>query len=69
MNRGGFSFKRLLGVSRAKSRASRAFGIPFTRGGRHRKIGSKITGGGCLVAVCFGVGVSASLAVMILVLT
>jgi hypothetical protein len=48
MNRGGFSLKRLLGVSRAKSRA---FGIPFTRGGRHRKIGRKITGGGCLVTI------------------
>lgn len=39
MNLGGFSWKRLLGISAAKSRVSRATGIPLTRSGRQRKIG------------------------------
>jgi hypothetical protein len=38
-----------LGVTRAKSRISRATGIPLTRGGRQRKIGSLLTGQGCMV--------------------
>jgi len=40
MNRGGFSWKRLLGVSAAKSRISRQIGIPLTRSGRQRKFGA-----------------------------
>lgn len=39
MNLGGFSWKRLLGVSAAKSKLSRAIGVPLTRSGRQRKIG------------------------------
>ena len=39
MNKGGFSWRRLLGVSAAKSRISRTIGIPLTRSGRQRKIG------------------------------
>ena len=39
MNLGGFSWRRLVGVSAAKSRVSRAIGIPLTRSGRQRKIG------------------------------
>jgi len=50
MNRGGFSWKRLLGISAAKARISRRIGIPLTRSGRERKIGRMITGGNCLVA-------------------
>lgn len=46
MNRGGFSWKRLLGISAAKSRISRAIGIPLTKSGRQRKIGSLLMGGG-----------------------
>jgi hypothetical protein len=49
MNRGGFSWKRLLGMSAAKARLSRRSGIPLTRSGRERKIGRMVTGGGCLV--------------------
>ena len=45
MNRGGFSWKRLLGVSAAKSRLSRRIGIPLTRSGRQRKMGAAM---GCL---------------------
>lgn len=54
MNKGGFSWKRLLGVTRAKNRVSRATGIPWTRGGRHQKIGRIVTRGGCaLPALAF----------------
>lgn len=49
MNKGGFSWKRLLGVSAAKSRISRKTGIPLTRSGRQRKVGRMVTGGGCLL--------------------
>jgi hypothetical protein len=40
MNRGGFSWRRFLGISAAKSRISRAIGIPLTRSGRQRKLGA-----------------------------
>lgn len=49
MGRGGFSWKRALGVSKAKSKFSRATGIPLTKAGRQRKVGRMITGGGCLL--------------------
>jgi hypothetical protein len=49
MNRGGFSWKRLSGYSGAKSRISRATGVPFTKSGRQRKVGRIVTGGGCLL--------------------
>lgn len=39
MNLGGFSWKRLIGISAAKSRVSRAIGIPLTRSARQRKLG------------------------------
>lgn len=39
MNRGGFSWSRLLGISAAKGRVSRKIGIPLTRSGRQRKLG------------------------------
>jgi hypothetical protein len=48
-NRGGFSWKRLTGISAAKSRISRATGVPFTRSGRNQKIGRIVSGGGCLL--------------------
>lgn len=46
MNKGGFSWKRLLGVSAAKSKLSRQIGIPLTRSGRQRKAGATL---GCSV--------------------
>jgi hypothetical protein len=46
MNRGGFSWKRFLGISAAKSRLSRQIGIPLTRSGRQRKMGAML--GCCL---------------------
>jgi hypothetical protein len=39
MNLGGFSWKRLLGISAMKSRISRSIGVPLTRSGRQRKLG------------------------------
>lgn len=48
MNRGGFSWKRLLGVSAAKSRLSRQIGIPLTRSGRQRKMGAAM---GCATLI------------------
>jgi hypothetical protein len=54
MNKGGFSLKRLSGISAAKSRISRSVGIPWTRSGRQRKIGGAVTGGGCLVLIVIG---------------
>jgi len=39
MNKGGFSWRRLFGISAVKSRVSRKIGIPLTRSGRQRKIG------------------------------
>ena len=51
MNRGGFSWNRFLGITRAKQRLSRQIGIPLTRSGRQRKIGAMITGKGCLIVL------------------
>lgn len=49
VNKGGFSWKRATGITGAKSRVSRATGIPLTKSGRQRKLGRAITGGGCLL--------------------
>ncbi len=57
MNLGGFSWKRLLGISAAKSRISRSIGIPLTRSGRQQKIGRMITGGGCLIMIGLGISI------------
>lgn len=40
MNKGGFSLSRLLGVTNAKRKVSRATSIPWTKSGRQRKVGS-----------------------------
>lgn len=42
MNRGGFSWKRFIGISALKSKISRQIGIPLTKSGRQRKIGAVI---------------------------
>jgi hypothetical protein len=42
MNRGGFSWKRLLGISAFKSRVSRTIGVPLTANGRRRKLGASV---------------------------
>lgn len=60
MNKGGFSWKRLLGVSAAKSRLSRQIGIPLTRSGRQRKLGAA-AGCATLGLTVLAVGLAASL--------
>lgn len=47
MNRGGFSWKRMVGISRVKSNISRKIGIPLTKSGRNQKVGRMVTKG-CL---------------------
>lgn len=42
MNKGGFSWRRLLGISAMKSRISRKIGIPLTRSGRQQKLGAMV---------------------------
>jgi len=42
MNTGGFSWKRLLGITAFKGDISRAIGIPLTKSGRRRKLGAEI---------------------------
>ena len=39
-NYGGFSWRRLVGISGAKAAVGRAVGIPMSRSGRQRKLGS-----------------------------
>jgi len=53
MNRGGFSWKRALGITRAKQNLSRQIGIPLTKSGRQRKLGSMLTNKGCLLIFIF----------------
>jgi hypothetical protein len=42
MNKGGFSWKRATGISKAKSKVAKATGIPTTKSGRKRKRNSII---------------------------
>jgi hypothetical protein len=50
MNKGGFSWKRAVGISKAKSNISRKIGIPLTKSGRQQKIG-RIISKGCFVTL------------------
>jgi len=40
MNKGGFSWRKFLGISATKSKVSRFIGIPLTKTGRQRKAGT-----------------------------
>jgi len=51
VHKGGFSWKRAVGISRAKASFSRKIGIPLTKSGRQRKVGKAVMGGGCLPVV------------------
>jgi hypothetical protein len=53
-NKGGFSWKRLTGVTRAKQRLSRKSGVPMTKSGRQRKVG-KAVGGCAILLVLFSI--------------
>lgn len=48
MNKGGFSWKKFLGLSTAKKSISRKIHIPLTKNGRQRKAGA-----GSLIAILF----------------
>lgn len=61
MNRGGFSWNRFLGITKAKRRVSRATGIPWTKSGRQRKVGKAVMGGGCLVSLISMLGVTTAI--------
>jgi len=58
MNKGGFFWSRLLGVSAAKARISRKIGIPLTKSGRQQKIGRIVSGGGCLITIFIFISIS-----------
>jgi len=65
MNGGGFSWKRLVGISAFKSRVSRTIGIPLTASGRRRKLGASIFNtvgpvAGTLAAAAVGAAVGAT---------
>ena len=52
MNKGGFSWKRALGITNAKRKISKATGVPWTKSGRQQKIGRMITNGsGCMIPI------------------
>lgn len=55
MNKGGFSWKKLSGISQVKSNISRKTGIPLTKSGRHQKIG-RIVSKGCVVTLLCLIG-------------
>ena len=65
MGWGGFSWKRMLGVTRAKSKFSRSIGIPLSKGGRQRKLGKIISGKGCLIIIIAGSAIPATIAILI----
>jgi len=64
MSFGGFSWKRLLGISAAKSRISRSIGIPLTRSGRQRKLGAAF---GCAMTIVSIVILIAATAVLAMI--
>jgi len=49
MGFGGFSWKRAIGISKAKANVSRAIGVPLTRSGRQQKLARGL--GCCVVLV------------------
>lgn len=57
-NRGGFSWRRFLGISRVKYRISRKTGIPLTKSGRNQKIGRLVTKGCLGVFVWIGISLT-----------
>jgi hypothetical protein len=64
MNKGGFSWKRFVGITAAKRRVSRATGIPWSRSGRNQKIGRIVTGGGCLLPLTLLIGAALGFALL-----
>jgi len=50
MNRGGFSWKRAVGITNVKRKIGKATGIPLTKGGRQQKV-ARLATGGCLTVI------------------
>jgi hypothetical protein len=65
---GGFSWKRALGLSAAKARLSRRIGIPLTKGGRQRKLGRIVSGGGCLLVLLFVLAIPVAVVTIVIAL-
>jgi hypothetical protein len=65
---GGFSWRRALGLSAAKARLSRRIGIPLTKGGRQRKLGRIVSGGGCLLVLLFVLAIPVAVATILMAL-
>ena len=65
MNKGGFSWKRAFGITRAKQNLSRQIGIPLTKSGIQRKIGGMIIGKGCSIILLIS-GISLTLSIIII---
>ena len=63
--KGGFSWKRLTGITRVKSKISRTTGIPLTKSGRQSKIGGKITGGVVATLIASALAVTGSLVTVV----
>ena len=61
MNKGGFSWKKLSGISGVKSNVSRKIGIPLTKSGRNQKVGRIVSKG------CLGILVAMTIPILILV--
>ena len=45
MNKGGFSVKRFIGISNARTKIARKTGIPTTKAGRQQKVGRIVSKG------------------------
>lgn len=65
MNKGGFSWKRAVGITKAKQKISRTTGIPLTKSGRQRKVGKIVTGGGCMLPALLMLLIPAALLLLI----
>lgn len=61
MNKGGFSWKKLSGISGVKSNVSQKIGIPLTKSGRNQKVGRIVSKG------CLGVLVAMTIPILIFV--
>lgn len=62
-----FSWKRALGVTKAKQKFARKTGIPTSKAGMQRKVGKAMMGGGCLMYVIAGIITATSLIAFIFV--
>lgn len=64
MARGGWSWKRATGVTKAKQSLSRKTGVPLTKSGRQRKVGKAMSG--CLTMALIALAAVAGLIVIMI---